>query len=133
MVPPGRGPELKSCLATLPAEKRVAFRTHVVGRGQTLASLARRYGTKAADVAAANGIPPGKRLARGTELIIPVKPGAALDLAAGTRIQHRVRAGESLIAIAQRYKTTVEDLMSWNNLRGTRLAAGNLLTIYTIR
>ena len=134
-VPPGRGEELASCLETLPAEKRVAFRTHVVGRGQNLTSIAKRYGAKPAEIASANGLGSGKHLAKGTELIIPVKAGAARDLAAGTRtaVQHRIRSGDTLHAIAQRYNTTVADLMSWNNLTGTLLAAGNTLTIYTIR
>jgi peptidoglycan lytic transglycosylase D len=134
-VPEGKGEELTGCLETLPAEKRVAFRTHVVGRGQSLASIAKRYGAKAGEIASANSLGSGKHLAKGTELIIPVKAGAARDLAAGTRtaVHHRIRSGDTLHAIAQRYNTTVADLMSWNNLTGTLLAAGNTLTIYTIR
>ncbi len=134
-VPEGKGQDLSGCLETLPAEKRVAFRTHVVGRGQSLASIAKRYGAKPGEIASANSLGSGKRLARGTELIIPVKAGAARDLAAGTRtaVHHRIRSGDTLHAIAQRYNTTVADLMSWNNLTGTLLAAGNTLTIYTIR
>ena len=80
-----RGRISTGCLETLPAEKRVAFRTHVVGRGQSLASIAKRYGAKPGEIASANSLGSGKRLARGTELIIPVKAGAARDLAAGTR------------------------------------------------
>jgi membrane-bound lytic murein transglycosylase D len=134
-VPEGKGQHLAGCLESLPAEKRVAFRTHVVGRGQSLASIAKRYGAKPTEIAAANSLGSGKKLARGTELIIPVKAGAARDLAAGTRtaVHHRIRIGDTLHALAQRYNTTVADLMSWNNLTGTRLATGNLLTIYTIR
>jgi membrane-bound lytic murein transglycosylase D len=134
-VPQGRGQDLGVCLATLPPEKRVAFRTHVVGRGQSLSSIAKRYGARSSEIASANGLGSGKRLAKGTELIIPVKAGAARDLAAGTRtaVHHRIRSGDTLHALAQRYNTTVADLMSWNNLTGTLLAAGNTLTIYTIR
>jgi membrane-bound lytic murein transglycosylase D len=134
-VPPGKGEQLAGCLENLPAEKRVAFRTHVVGRGQTLSAIAKRYGAETREIASANGLGSGKQLARGTELIIPVKAGAARDLAAGTRtaVRHQIRSGDTLHALAQRYNTTVADLMSWNNLTGTMLAAGNTLTIYTIR
>ena len=87
-----------------------------------------------------------KRLARGTELIIPIprasvppprrtepaSSAAAAELATGrTRIQYRVRAGDTLTAIAARYRTTVQELMSWNKLSGSQLATGNLLTVYT--
>ena len=132
-VPQGRGLDVTGCLDSLPADKRVAFRTHVVGRGQTLGAIAKQYGAATSEIAAANGLGSGKKLARGTELIIPVKAGAARDLAAGTRaaVHHRIQSGDTLHALAQRYNTTVADLMSWNKLTGTRLATGNTLTIYT--
>src|SRR5687767_1906895 len=79
-VPDGQGKVLAGCLEALPPEKRVAFRTHTVGRGQTLTAVARQYGAKPADIAAANGLGSQKRLARGTELIIPVRPAAARNL-----------------------------------------------------
>jgi membrane-bound lytic murein transglycosylase D len=150
-VPTGTGETLRECLARLPAEKRVSFRTHVVGRGQTLVSIARQYGTRAEDIAQANDIRSGRRLARGTQLIIPVPsharatPPAALEAAARraraeantspdlTRLRHRVRRGDTLASIAERYGTTVADIKAWNRLRGTRIAAGGVLTIYTQR
>ncbi len=150
-VPQGRGPSLKRCLTELPAEKRVTFRTHTVARGQTLASVARIYGAKVSDIASANAIEASKakRLARGTELIIPIPRAsvppprrsspAATEVAdlstsgtpARTRIEYRVKPGDTLTAIAARYRATVRQLMSWNNLSGSQLAAGDLLTVYT--
>ena len=50
-VPQGRGASVRVCLDKLPADKRVTFRTHTVARGQTLASVARQYGTKVSDIA----------------------------------------------------------------------------------
>ena len=146
-VPQGRGPGLSRCLDQLPASKRVTFRTHVVARGQTLASVARMYGSKAADIASANSIDPSqiKRLTRGTELIIPIprasvppprRASASAAEVAGppggrVRIQYRVKPGDTLTAIAARYRATVHELMSWNKLAGPQLAAGNTLTVYT--
>ena len=148
-VPTGRAGTLQQCLRDLPAEKRVAFRTHTVARGQTLSSVARLYGAKAADIASANGLGSGKSLARGTELIIPVSARAAsavrqasvsadtrpsqptpADLPARkARVSYTVKAGDTLTSIASRYRITVRQLMAWNKLRGTRLSEGNTLTI----
>jgi membrane-bound lytic murein transglycosylase D len=146
-VPEGRGPTLRRCLDQLPAEKRVAFRTHTVARGQTLASVARQYGTRVSDIASANAISAAqsKRLARGTELIIPIPRASAppprragggsaqmADLESGrVRIQYRIKPGDTLTRIAARYGTTVHELKSWNGMSGSQLAAGDLLTVYT--
>ncbi len=146
-VPSGTGESVRTCLEALPAEKRVAFRTHIVGRGQTLASIARQYGTRSEDIAQANGIASARRLARGAELIIPIPPGvraaarpprASARLsetrdAGRVRITHRVRRGDTLAAIAERYGATVAEIRAWNSLRSTRIAAGGRLTIFAAR
>jgi membrane-bound lytic murein transglycosylase D len=145
-VPAGAGAALSKCLSSLPPEKRVQFRTHVVARGQSLYTIARRYGILTADVASANGISTKRPLAIGTELIIPIPSeavatrsiskarGNAGAHASGTsRVSYRVRPGDTLGSIASQYGTTVRDLQAWNSLRGTVIVAGNTLTIYTPR
>lgn len=147
-VPVGRGSSLVECLASVPTEKRVQFRTHVVTRGQSLYSIARRYGIRSADIASANGLSSRQALAVGKELIIPIEPRAAAASSAPAasraslsdpssrrtvRIQYRIKPGDTLGAIAAQHGTTVRELQSWNRLRGTRIAAGDVLTIYTAR
>jgi membrane-bound lytic murein transglycosylase D len=137
-VPEGRAQAVAECLRTLPPEKHVNFRRHVVRRGQSLSSIARANGVTARDIAEANGIPIHRLLRRGTELIIPipVRPRvAAARHARGTeadarRVRYRIRRGDTLSSIATQYGTTVRELQSWNGLRGTRIAAGSVLTIY---
>jgi membrane-bound lytic murein transglycosylase D len=151
-VPPGRGEGLGGCLQTLPAEKRVRFRTHVVGRGQTFASIAAANGVRTRDIAEANNLPLNRNLPVGTELIIPIDPRAkaaparqasarplprvapvdGVETANGrTRIRYRIKPGDTLAAIAAQYGTTVHDLQTWNGLSTSRIAAGASLTIYT--
>jgi membrane-bound lytic murein transglycosylase D len=139
-VPLGRAEAVADCVRTLPPEKRVNFRKHVVRRGQSLASIARANGVSARDVAEANGIAPGKRLRRGTELIIPIpahtrvataRHERGLDASEGRRVRHRIKPGDTLVSIAAQYGTTVRELRTWNRLRNTRIAAGSVLTIYT--
>jgi membrane-bound lytic murein transglycosylase D len=146
-VPSGRGATLGACLETLPPEKKVKFRTHVVARGQTLASIAQANGVRARDIAEANALSLQKRLAVGTELIIPIDPRAKTppvrqaakasappaELAERrpARISYKIKPGDTLAAIASQYGTTIHDLQTWNGLRGTLIAAGSTLTIYT--
>jgi membrane-bound lytic murein transglycosylase D len=49
------------------------------------------------------------------------------------RIAYRIKPGDTLSQIASQYGTTVQQLKSWNGLRTTRIAAGNVLTIYAAR
>jgi membrane-bound lytic murein transglycosylase D len=140
-VPAGRGQAVATCVASLPPEKRVTFRKHVVRRGQTLSSIARANGTSPRDIAEANNLKSAKRLRPGTELIIPIpaKPrGVPVRQAKAdpspdgrARVRYRIQPGDTLASIAAQYRTTVRDLQSWNGLRGTRIAAGDELTIHT--
>ena len=140
-VPAGRGMAVAECVSSLPPEKRVNFRKHVVRRGQTLAGIARANGVAARDIAEANNLPPAKRLRPGTELIIPIpaKPRVAQVRResdpeakdATGRVRYRIQPGDTLASIAAQYGTTVRELQSWNGLQGTRIAAGSVLTIHT--
>jgi membrane-bound lytic murein transglycosylase D len=43
--------------------------------------------------------------------------------------KYRVRAGDSLLAIAKQHGVTVSDIQSANQLRGSRIIAGQTLEI----
>jgi len=46
-------------------------------------------------------------------------------------VVYKVRRGDNLTAIAKKYGVTVADLRKWNNISGSRINAGQNLTIYT--
>jgi membrane-bound lytic murein transglycosylase D len=46
-------------------------------------------------------------------------------------VVHRVRSGEVLGTIAQRYHVRVSDIQEWNNLRSSRINIGQKLVIYS--
>ena len=98
--------------------------THRVARGESLWTIARRYGLTEADLRRANGIS-GSRILVGQELAIP-------NSAAGppaTDLTHRVARGESLWTIAQRYGLTEADLRRANGISGSRILVGQELRI----
>lgn len=45
-------------------------------------------------------------------------------------IEHRIRSGEFLGGIAERYGVRVSDLKAWNNIRGTRIYPGKVLMVH---
>jgi LysM repeat protein len=57
----------------------------------------------------------------------PAEPAAAAASAAAER--YEVNRGDSLWTIARRYNTTVAAIRQLNNLRGSRIAAGQVITV----
>ncbi|TEW52304.1 LysM peptidoglycan-binding domain-containing protein [Psychromonas sp. RZ5] len=93
---------------------------HTVRSGQSLSTIAKRYGTTALQLKVHNNLR-SNSLAIGQKLKIPTKKI--------TKTQHKVRSGESLSIIAKRYGTTTSVIVSVNKLRSKSLAIGQVLTI----
>ena len=46
-----------------------------------------------------------------------------------TSQRYRIQQGDTLEAIAGRFRVSIQDLKDWNGLRNSRIRAGNYLTI----
>ncbi|MGE4341035.1 MAG: LysM peptidoglycan-binding domain-containing protein, partial [Pigmentiphaga sp.] len=66
-------------------------------------------------------------------LVRQMRPPAQATAAATSAETYRVRPGDTLSRIASRYKTTVRNLRSLNQLRHTRLQVGQVLKVPTRR
>jgi len=91
---------------------------HVVGWGETLFSIARRYGTSMDVICVANDIIDPTRIYAGQRLVIST-PDLASDVPSAptsSRPTHVVRAGENLYRIALRYGVTVQTLTEINGI-----------------
>jgi membrane-bound lytic murein transglycosylase D len=86
------------------------------------------------ELAEANGIDTQTRLALGTRLTIPGAASSYTRIAAAsetTRMTYKVRRGDTLSQIAQRFNVTIRELMGWNQLRSaSALRAGQRLILY---
>jgi LysM repeat protein len=95
---------------------------HVVQRGETLYSIARRYGTTTSALIAANGLRNPNFIYAGQRLTIP---GGGSSRGGGsapsTTAVHVVQRGETLHSIARRYGTTAAALAAANGLRNPNL------------
>lgn len=150
-VPVGTRDVVQAAYADAPTARPPAYRRHVVRRGETLASVAKRYRMKASDLASANTNLGTGKLRKGQVVLIPQpeivavarkgkKTGSAVPIAAreparraresAAAKRYRVRGGDTLYRIAAKNGTTVERLMSANSLSsGAEIRAGDMLRI----
>lgn len=129
-LPQGTGEKFTAEIAAIPPDKWISWRRHRVEPGETLASIAKKYRVTAAAVAGANNLERNASLDVGTKLIIP-----ATQPASETRrrlVSYRVRRGDTLAGIADRFSVNPEDVRKWNRLRSNRVGRGMVLRIYTV-
>lgn len=132
-------------LAALPASERVQWQKYKVAKGDTLASLSRKFGVTSAALTASNGLG-DKLLKPGQELLIPQGSGSGeIETAqalptpvatptpfGSTQIFHTVEAGDNLRRLSQRYRVAVKDIQRWNGLGpDDPIKLGQKLNIWT--
>jgi len=142
-LPPGTGAGVAERYGELPSSQRIHFLRYRVPRTERLTAIAARYHLPVADLRAANPKVKTSRPHAGTTLVIPTvaTPSALAMRAAGAvgsaharhggrgKI-HRVRRGETLSAIARRYRVSVRALSRANALASRNdLRAGMRLRI----
>ncbi len=154
-VPVGTREAVQTAFADAPTARPPTFQRHVARRGETLASIARKFRTTVADLSAANqSLPKSGRLRKGQVVVIPqpevvtvaqkkksaghtagAAAARATKAARVARVQtasrrYRVRGGDTLFRIARKNGTTVERLMAANSLSSsTEIHSGDTLRI----
>ena len=105
--------------------------SYVVRRGDTLFSIARRFGTTIGAIAQANGISNPRYIRAGQRLVIPgAYPACAPPQTAPGATVYIVRRGDTLYSIARRYHTTVTAIAWANGIANPhRIWAGQRLVI----
>lgn len=145
-VPPGAAAMVFAAFERAPTARPPSFRRYTARRGETLASIARRFHVTAASLATTNSLRPGVKLARGRVVLIP-KPEPSVRVASHSRKKDRahvqqavkqtkpapghaqtkqarnykVRGGDTLYRIALKHGTTVAQLLAFNGLAAPSL------------
>ncbi|HEX2153060.1 MAG TPA: LysM peptidoglycan-binding domain-containing protein [Acidimicrobiia bacterium] len=104
---------------------------HVVEAGETLASIAARYGVPVSQLAQANGITDPSRIYVGTRLALSGDSFVAEAADSGSSVgSHTVASGETLGSIARQYGVGTDDLARANDIVDVnRIRVGQTLTI----
>jgi membrane-bound lytic murein transglycosylase D len=125
--------EMKLDRSPLAARQVVKSKIYKVKRGDTLGSVARRHGLSVKALARLNGLGMRAKLRPGQ--VLTLKQVKATQVARGKapkgmrRITHKVRKGDTLSSIGQRYHVSVKQITSWNG-RQKKLKPGQGLVIY---
>ncbi len=112
------------------AASNTAAQTYQVRSGDTLWSIARQHRQSAEQLARLNKLSTDAKLRIGQTLQIAAD-AATPPTSTRQALEYVVRSGDSLIQISRRYRVTVNELRSWNDLkRDQHLMPGQKLTLY---
>ena len=160
-VPAGTAEIVSARMVDAPAADLATLKYYTVKKGETLLAISRKLHVSKADLAEANylsGATP--RVSTGLRLMVPSEAGVLMaartdrpapatearstvahngqlaePLSNSSRVKasYAVRRGDTLASVARLYKTTVASIKTWNpKLPGTRLAAGQKITVYRL-
>jgi len=103
----------------------LSYAYHHVCEGESLSTIARRYKTTVPAILKANNIRNRQFIKTGRRLKISLSRGKARASTLGET--YKVKKGDSLWLVAQKFNTDVETLKRINNLKSSNLVAGQTL------
>ena len=150
-VPVGTAPTIQSRLTTT-APEYLRYQFHTVKRGETVTSIARKYGVTTTVLREYNDLSRTARVKMKQVIAIPPRAARALPTTASTRpsnatlaraqtstparpapnggpVVYRVRPGDTLFGIARQFDTTVSAIKQLNQLSSDKINIGDRLTV----
>jgi membrane-bound lytic murein transglycosylase D len=138
-LPPGTKDQFEQQIAAIPEDKRMWWRSYKVEEGETLSSIARKLHISPVALREVNRLNDESALEQGSHLVVPMAPGKESSLARMREgrqryaVSYRVRAGDTLELIADRYDVTPYEIRRWNNLKTSKLTPEKPLRIYVAK
>ncbi len=145
-VPEGKGEVLLARVNDLPAycppaglASASGYITHKVRKGETIASISRKYRTTPEGIADINGFRRNEKLLAGWRIKVPsktrsvqakgTKASAPVTASEEKPLKVVVKKGDSVWQIASQNNTTAKDIQTFNRLSSTSLHVGQVLLI----
>ena len=125
-IPAGTKDDFQTRIAAIPEDKRSSWRFHEMQPGESLEQVAQLFHLSSHDILTANGITGTDGVDEGDELVIPVASSGG----GGARPQqYTPRRGDTLVAVADRFNVSAEELRTWNHLGSSSLRLGHALYV----
>jgi membrane-bound lytic murein transglycosylase D len=152
-VPLGTAATLSAKLAAVDPSLYVHFNFYTVKRGDTIATIARKYKVSQNDLRLANELSARAKVRANQTLMIPQRPATGLPASPAARtvnasaspvrpattvarastangpVIYRVKSGDTLYRIARQFDTTVDYLRRLNHLSNDQITVGERLTV----
>lgn len=103
------------------------YETYVVKTGDSLSSIANRYGTSVSELRSINNLS-SDALFVGQQLLVPTS-SEIIDSSITNYIDYRVVSGDTLYSIANRYGVSVDELKRINNLPNNNLSISQVIKV----
>lgn len=103
------------------------YETYVVKTGDSLSSIANRYGTSVSELRSINNLG-SDTLFVGQQLLVPTS-SEVIDSSITNYIDYRVVSGDTLYSIANRYGVSVDELKRINNLPNNNLSISQVIKV----
>jgi membrane-bound lytic murein transglycosylase D len=149
VVPAGAVDSFNENYALVPRENKVSWRRYKIARGDSLSTIAHRFGTSITAIMDVNGLKSRSFIRAGSYLLIPVpgergnvsrneirkvaskmRPGSPSS-AGRKKVLYHVRRGDTLWDISQNHGVSVSALKQWNpSIRGSTIHPGKQLVIW---
>ena len=110
------------------------YTNYTIKKGDNLGAIAERYGVLASDIRKWNGMS-GSKIIAGNKLKIYTNSTTQKTVTktntvkSDTYTYHRVKKGETISQIAEKYKVFISSIRNWNNLSSDKIIAGTTLKI----
>ncbi|MFZ5981843.1 MAG: LysM peptidoglycan-binding domain-containing protein [Candidatus Zixiibacteriota bacterium] len=136
-IPVGKKEKFLASLDGMPSPKETSWVKHQIRRGETISTIAARYGVSQYAIFAANNLSHRSKIYAGKSLIVPVpldrdydsKPRENREYVTSKSL-YVVRSGDTMWDIARAFGTSVDDLRRVNYIeRGSRIYVGQKLKI----
>lgn len=136
------GLETASTVSTAPVQTtstKSTAKSHTVKKGETLYSIANKYGMSVGDLKAANNLSSKGTIRKGQ--VLKVGSSASANIASGSNdneessekkwVSYKVRKGDTMGKIADAFDVTVKQLQSWNPKAKRGVKQGQTVKVYT--